>query len=408
MSIEGKCRFGKLQLFVQLNRDYLSKKPLFLGDRMMNISKRKTRSDKFPLTLHPTGQYCKKINGKIRYFGKDKKKALEKYLAQATYLHGPQSLAEKISNGKMTLKQLCDLYLSYQNSRVLVGDITAKHYNDLTYSLSRFMAFLGQGCRIENISTLDLQNYKCKLQSSYPSVDRQNLHIGLMKAMFHWARKNDVLESIPNIDAISKDRVVHKEKYTFNKKQIRKLLSASDIKMKAMIWLGLNCGFGCTDCSRLQWKDIDFKNNRVKLARNKTKIGRNLPLWPETIKALKEIPRSGALVFTTSKDHPWIRTTATTNDNGEPKYIIDNRISAKFSRLMKKVGIQAPKRTGFYTLRRTAATMAARSGDPFAVQRLLGHIDLTMATRYVQDVSEQTDKVIENSRRHFIGKDDVA
>ena len=91
----------------------------------MKIPKRKTRSDKFPLTLHPTGQYCKKINGKIRYFGKDKKKALEKYLAQATYLHGAQSLVQKISNGKMTLKQLCDLYLHYQNSRVLVGDITA-------------------------------------------------------------------------------------------------------------------------------------------------------------------------------------------------------------------------------------------------------------------------------------------
>ena len=82
--------------------------------------------------------------------------------------------------------------------------------------------------------------------------------------------------------------------------------------------------------------------------------------------------------------------------------------TTKFSRLMKKVGIQAPKGTGFYTLRRTAATMAARSGDPFAVQRLLGHVDLTMATRYVQDVSEQTDRVIENSRKHFIGKEDVA
>jgi hypothetical protein len=26
----------------------------------MKTLKRKTRSDKFPLTLHPTGQYCKK------------------------------------------------------------------------------------------------------------------------------------------------------------------------------------------------------------------------------------------------------------------------------------------------------------------------------------------------------------
>ena len=325
----------------------------------MKVSKRKTRSDKFPLTLHPTGQYCKKIKGKIRYFGTDKKKALEKYLAQATYLHGAQSLVQKNPNDKMTLKQLCDPYLDYQNSRVLVGAITAKHYNDLIDSLGKFMAFLGQGCRIESISTLDLQNYKRKLQSAYASVDRQNLHIGLMKAMFHWARKNDVLESIPNIDAISKDRIVHKEMYTFNPQQIKKLLSTPDVKMKAMIWLGLNCGFGCTDCSRLQWKDLDFKNNRVKLARKKTGVRRNLPLWPETIQALKEVPRSGTFVFVTSEGHPWIRTTVTTNDNGEPKYIYDNRITTKFSRLMKKVGIKAPKGTGFYNFRRTAATIAA-------------------------------------------------
>jgi len=112
----------------------------------MKSSKRKTRSDKFPLTLHPTGQYGKKIKGRIRYFGTDKKKALERYLAQATYLHGGQSLIQKAYNGKMTLKQLCDLYLQYQHSRVLAGSLTPKHYNDQVGSLGRLMSFLGQGC----------------------------------------------------------------------------------------------------------------------------------------------------------------------------------------------------------------------------------------------------------------------
>lgn len=36
---------------------------------------KKKRSDKFPLTLHPTGQYCKKIKGKLYYFGNDYMKA---------------------------------------------------------------------------------------------------------------------------------------------------------------------------------------------------------------------------------------------------------------------------------------------------------------------------------------------
>ena len=66
----------------------------------------------------------------------------------------------------------------------------------------------------------------------------------------------------------------------------------------------------------------------------------------------------------------------------------------KFSKLLKKAGLKTEKGVGFYTLRRTAATMTAKSGDPFAVQQLLGHADLKMATTYVQDISEQTDRAI--------------
>jgi hypothetical protein len=33
----------------------------------MKASNRKTRSDKFPLTFHPTGQYCKKKRPEEKY-----------------------------------------------------------------------------------------------------------------------------------------------------------------------------------------------------------------------------------------------------------------------------------------------------------------------------------------------------
>ena len=97
-----------------------------------------------------------------------------------------------------------------------------------------------------------------------------------------------------------------------------------------------------------------------------------------------------------------MQTLLKTDGNGNKTYTTLNTITTKFSRLIKKAGLNVPKGTGFYTLRRTAATIAARSGDPFAVQRLLGHADLQMATRYVQDVSKQTDRVIENSRKYVI------
>jgi len=97
-----------------------------------------------------------------------------------------------------------------------------------------------------------------------------------------------------------------------------------------------------------------------------------------------------------------------TEDDGNRKYRTVNAVTSMFSRLLKKAKIHAPKGTGFYTFRRTAATPAARSGDPFAVQRLLGHVNLEMATRYVQDVSEQTDRVIESSRKYVLRKEDFA
>ena len=79
----------------------------------MKTLKRKTWSGKFPLTFHPTGQYCKKIKGKIYYFGSDKKEALQKYLDQATYLHGCQDNLQKPTDDNMILMCLYDIYLKY-------------------------------------------------------------------------------------------------------------------------------------------------------------------------------------------------------------------------------------------------------------------------------------------------------
>ena len=367
----------------------------------MKSSKRKTRSDKFPLTRHPTGQYCKKIHGKMYYFGSDKQEALQRYIDQAAYLHGSNHNSQKPVNDSMTIKQLCDMFVKYQFSKVKANAITAQHYNDQVSSLNKFMIFLGQGRRIKDISTLDLQNYKRRLQKQYDkSNHRLNLHISNLKTLFHWAQKNDILQRIPNIDAVSRSKIINKQRRIFAHEEIDKLLTVADTKMKAMIWLGLNCGFGCTDCSELQWKHLDLASGRVVFPRGKTGVPRNLPLWPETIEALRAVPKKGKLVFYTARGNPFVRNVLKIDANGYEKYSPINSIATKFARMIKKAGLDVPKGTGFYTFRRTAATVAARSGDPFAVQRLLGHANLLMATRYVQDVSKQTDLVIKKSRKY--------
>lgn len=83
----------------------------------------------------------------------------------------------------------------------------------------------------------------------------------------------------------------------------------------------------------------------------------------------------------------------------------DKPLTREFKKLMQKAGIVAEKGAGFYTLRRTAATIAAGTGDVFAVQGLLGHADLAMASTYVQKnrLTPQTDRAIEHAQNWLNG-----
>lgn len=368
----------------------------------MANSKRKTRADKFPLTLHKSGQYCKKIKGKFYYFGSDKQQALQRYREQAAYLHTGKGRRPKSIDESLSLRMLCNLYLDHQESRAAVGEVKLRHVYDQTLILRNFVRFIGPNRPSGEVSTLDLQSYRRRLIKARRTANTINNHISTIKAMYGWALDNEVVDSIPNLKAVKKIAIKKDTKPTFTVQQIQKLLYHASPQMKAMIWLGLNCGFGCTDCAELRWKNLDLENGRVQFPRGKTGVSRNLPLWPETITALKEIQNPGELVFLTSRGNPWVRTLQSTSKNGTLRYAKDDAVSKEFSKLIRKSGIQTNKGMGFYTLRRTAATLAAASGDPFAVQKLLGHANVKMASTYVQDISAQADRVVSNSRKFII------
>ena len=165
--------------------------------------KRKTRSDKYPLTLHSTGQFCKKIKGKLYYFGTDKKGALERYLEQAAYLHNGKGSKPKLSNN-LSLKTVCNLYLDHQESRTAIGEIKPRQVYDQTGLLRDFVKYIGPNRIVSNISTIDLQNYRKKLIKIGKAPNSINNHISAIKAMYHWAMDNEVIDTAPNLKAIKK------------------------------------------------------------------------------------------------------------------------------------------------------------------------------------------------------------
>lgn len=327
---------------------------------------------------------------------------MSRYIKQADYLHSGRIPNAQFGEEELSIKTLCNLYLDHQESRAAIEEIKRRYLYDQTSLLRDFVRFVGSNRVVSDIATVDLQNYQKKLIKSGKAPSTINNRMTAVKAMYNWAVDNEIIERCPRLRAIKKIPLPKRERPTFSASEIQALLNHASIQMKVFIWLGLNCGFGCTDCAELQWKHLDLENGRVHFPRGKTGINRNLPLWPETSQALKEVPKLGELVFYTRRGNPWVRTIRTVEKEGTEKYTKNDSVSKEFAKIMKKAGIKTEKGVGFYTLRRTAATLAANSGDPFAVQKLLGHADVKMASTYVQNISEQTDRVINHSRQIIV------
>ena len=133
----------------------------------------------------------------------------------------------------------------------------------------------------------------------------------------------------------------------FEAREVRRLLKNCSLQLKAMILLGVNCGFGNSDCGRLPLSAVDLQSGWIDFPRPKTAIERRCPLWPETIEALnaamanrsEPISRAGKnLLFLTFRGRPWFNDTSY------------SPISQEFAKLVDLVNLKKPGR-GFYTPR---------------------------------------------------------
>jgi len=117
-----------------------------------------------------------------------------------------------------------------------------------------------------------LKNYRAKLIKQGKSAVRINNHISAFKAMYHWVTENELVDSVPNLNAVKKLPRSKLSKPIFSSNEIKKLLDCANTKMKAMICLALNCGLGCTDRAELLWEHLGLDAGRLSLARTKTGV----------------------------------------------------------------------------------------------------------------------------------------
>jgi integrase len=162
------------------------------------------------------------------------------------------------------------------------------------------------------------------------------------------------------------------------------MLAKATPQMKAMILLGVNAALGNNDCATLKFRHVDLDGGWLDFPRIKTGIARRLPLWPETITALREY----LAIRRTPKDRAHADLVFITAALGSfSKETSDSPISKEFAKLVIDLGIDQRGR-GFYSLRHTFRTVADGAKDLAAARAIMGHADESMDGVYVETLPD--------------------
>jgi integrase len=362
----------------------------------------------YPLTAHPAGYWCKKIRGKIHYFGPwaDPDGALAKYLEQKEALHAGRKPRE--STDGVTVHDLVNRFLNHKQALVEVGELSPRTWADYKEACAAIVTAFGKRRLLADIDPDDFADLRNALARKW-GPHRLSKTIQFVRCVFKFAFEAGLVAvpvrfgpgfKRPSKKTIRLQRAKAGAKL-FTADEIRHLLAEALPQLKAMILLGINCGFGNADCALLPRSVVDLDAGLIDYPRPKTGIPRRCPLWPETVQALKDAlaarPQSkkaehAELVFVTRCGDSWHKDTP------------DGPISREMGKLLRRLAINGRKGVGFYTLRHTFRTVADEAKDQPAADYIMGHEVPHMSSVYRETISdERLRAVAEQVRRWLFG-----
>ncbi len=305
-------------------------------------------------------------------------------------------------NVAFTLKDLCNKFLLSKHNKIESGELSRDTFSDYQQTCDSLIDHFGKSQRIDELRPEDFEALRKKLAKRYSVVSLKN-EINRCRIVFkfahdqgHVARRVNYGQSFdkPALRTLRKARNEAGPRL-FTADEVQSIIKAADPFTKAMTLLGINGGLGNTDVANLPISAIDFASGWLTYPRPKTEIRRRIPLWKETLDALKEAisqrpkpsdPADAGLCFLTIQGNRWVRTTSNIKRPG--RYINVNTISHRFGALLKSLEINGRKGIGFYTLRHNFETIGGGCKDQVAVDAIMGHADQSMAAVYREHIGD--------------------
>jgi integrase len=358
----------------------------------------------FPLFAHAVGYWAKKIRGKVYYFGPwtDPDAALNKYLSQRAALHAGRK--PRPDPEALTVKDLANAFLNHKQAQMDAGELSPRTWTDYKAATDLLVEQFGKQRVVADLDPEDFSPLRNKLAKKN-GPHRLGKIIQLIRTVFKFAFEAGLILTPfrfgPGFKRPSKKTLrLNRAKQglkLFTPNEIHKMLNAAGIPLKAMILLGINCGFGNADCGNLPLSALDLKRGWIDYPRPKTGIARRCPLWPETVTAIKESlvnrpePKDKAdvgLLFITKRGYSWF------------KHIADSPVTKEMRKILNSTGIDGHR--NFYALRHTFRTVADEARDQPAIDHIMGHESPHMASLYREKISDERLKAITDHVRNWL------
>jgi integrase len=376
----------------------------------------------FPLFAHPSGQWGKKIRGKFLYFGSwrtdpEGREALKQFNREWPYLkEGKQPPLVDVSGG-CSLRMVANEFLREKEHKLNSGELSPASFRDYYDTCELLINQFGKERLVSDLRPDDFRTFRAKLAERLGVVSLKN-EINRVCIVFNFAFDNSLIDKPvsygqsferPSAKSLRQDRNEAGPKL-FTAEEVRRLLGCppwaptANAQLRAMILLGINCGFGNTDVATLPQSAVNLETGWVDFPRPKTAIQRRVPLWPETVEALKlglaARPRpknleDDRLCFVTREGYRFVRVQLRKQAEAEapspqPHVPIDN-LTHRFGKLLRAmdIGGRSRRRLGFYSLRHCFETYAGESRDQVAVDAIMGHVDSSMAANYRHRISDE-------------------
>ena len=375
----------------------------------------------FPLYPHNSGHWCKTIRGKLHYFGPWGKRkngkltrlpddgwqaALNRYESEAKDLHAGRK--PKPQPKALLLKDLCNRFLTAKKHLLEAGEIVPRTFAEYKKTTDLLIKHFGSRHPVDDIVPEDWGRLRRKLSKTHGPTTLCH-DINKIRVIFKWGWDETLCDrprygqsfKRPDRKAIRKTKRGNGKKM-FEAEEIRKLLKVAPPQAKAWVLLGINAGIGNADIGRMTKSDIDLSTGWLDYPRHKTQVERRCPLWPETIKAIKEdlkhrpkpsSPENQDLVFLRPGGGSWY------NENES-----STSIGKVFRELCKDAGVYRPGR-GFYTLRHVLETVGGESRDQAAVNVIMGHEENDTASIYREGVSDERLQRVVDTVHDWLFKD---